>query len=165
MPPHLVGRLDCSPIWPLGGDTRQPWSLPGPYTFHLSTGNFIKSVWTSPSKPCSAISHTTTHPARAAPPLRTCTPFEHLFQVAVDLNNYQTASPPGLELSTTVVSFPFIKRFVHVYRAPTHTHTDEKLMNTRGLENLAPVDVREQERINCLLLQLTSSVIDTVVTL
>lgn len=121
MPPNLVGRLDCSPIWPLGGDTRQPCSLPGPYAFRLSTGSFIKSVWTSPSKPCWAISHTTTHPARAAPPPRTCTPFERLFQVAVDLNNYQTASPPGLELSTTVVSFPFIKRFVHVYRAPTHT--------------------------------------------
>lgn len=164
MPPNLVGRLDCLPIWPLGGDTRQPWSLPGPYAFRLSTGNFIKSVWTSPSKPCWAISHTTTHPARAAPPPRTCTPFEHLFQVAVDLNNYQTASPPGLELSTTVVSFPFIKRFVHVYRAPTHTHRWEideyEETGKSGWSWWC-----EQERINCLLLQLTSSVIDTVVTL
>lgn len=51
-------------------------------------------------------------------------------------------------------------------RARARTHTDEKSVKTRRrLENLARIDVHEQENINHLLLQLTCSVIDTVVTL
>lgn len=125
--------LDCS--WPLGGDATFAWVLTRQSASCLSTVNFIRSAWTSPSKPWSATSHTTTHPARADPPPRTCTPFEpHPHPPSTCCRFKQLPNRIItiiiLELSTTVVSFPFLKkRFVHsVYSWSFPQH--EKLVET-----------------------------------